>query len=109
HEFFLILGADGLADLPGWYQPQRIVAQAALLVAPRPGNLLWTAERLAAALQVAPSQIRLQYVACPLIEIASRDLRRAVAQGWSIRYLVPRAVEEYIRDRKLYHRQSSPE
>ena len=37
-----------------------------------------------------------------MIEIASRELRRAMADGMSIRYMVPRAVEEYIRDRKLY-------
>ena len=37
-----------------------------------------------------------------MIEIASRELRRSIADGMSIRYLVPRAVEEYIRDRKLY-------
>ena len=45
---------------------------------------------------------RARFVACPMIEIASRELRRAMADGLSIRYLVPRAVEEYIRDRKLY-------
>jgi nicotinate-nucleotide adenylyltransferase len=102
HEFFLILGADGLADLPGWYQPQQLVSQVGLLVAPRPGVSLWTAERLANVLGLNPVQVRLHYIACPLIEIASRELRQAVARGWSIRYLVPRAVEEYIRERGLY-------
>lgn len=102
HEFFLILGADSLADLPAWYQPQQIVSQTGLLVAPRPGVMLWTAERLAEALGVNAGEVRLHYIACPLIEIASRELRRSVAQGWSIRYLVPRAVEEYIRERGLY-------
>jgi nicotinate-nucleotide adenylyltransferase len=101
-EFSLLLGADGLADLPSWYQPQRIVAQVSLLVAPRPGVLLWTPERLADALALSPHQLRLQYIACPLIEIASRDIRRAVQHGWSIRYLVPRAVEQYIQERQLY-------
>ncbi|MBA2227480.1 MAG: nicotinate (nicotinamide) nucleotide adenylyltransferase [Thermogemmata sp.] len=107
HEFFLILGADSLADLPGWYQPQQIVSQAGLLVAPRPGVMLWTAERLAEAIAVNAGQVRLHYIACPLIEIASRELRRSVAQGWSIRYLVPRAVEEYIRERGLYRPKAS--
>ena len=37
-----------------------------------------------------------------MIEIASRELRRAVADGMSVRYMVPRAVEEYVRERKLY-------
>jgi nicotinate-nucleotide adenylyltransferase len=103
HEFHLLMGSDGLPDLPGWYQPVRVVEQAGLVVVPRPGVMLWTADRLAAALKLSdPSVLRLRFVACPMIEIASRELRRAVADGMSIRYLVPRSVEEYVRDRKLY-------
>ena len=65
--------------------------------------MLWTADRLAKALDLPVDTVRLRYVACPMIEIASRELRRAVADGMSVRYLVPRAVEEYLRDRKLYN------
>jgi nicotinate-nucleotide adenylyltransferase len=101
-EFFLLMGSDGLPDLPGWYEPRRVIEQAGLVVVPRPGVMLWTAERLALALGVDTSAVRLRFVACPMIEIASRELRRAMADGMSIRYMVPRAVEEYIRDRKLY-------
>jgi nicotinate-nucleotide adenylyltransferase len=103
NELFLLMGSDGLPDLPGWYQPVRVVEQAGLVVVPRPGVMLWTAERLAAALKLPdPSVLRLRFVACPMIEIASRELRRAMADGMSIRYMVPRSVEEYIRDRKLF-------
>jgi nicotinate-nucleotide adenylyltransferase len=102
NEFFLLLGSDCLPDLPGWYQPHQVIERAGLVVVPRPGVMLWTAERLAVALKVAVSAVRLQFVACPMIEIASRELRRALADGMSIRYMVPRSVEEYIRDRKLY-------
>ena len=101
-EFFLLMGSDQLPDLPMWHEPLRVIEQAGLIVVPRPGVMLWTAERLATALGVDISQVRLRFVACPMIEIASRELRRAIADGMSIRYLVPRAVEEYIRDRKLY-------
>lgn len=102
HELFLLMGSDGLPDLPGWYEPRRVIEQAGLVVVPRPGVMLWTADRLAVALEVDVSAVRLRYVACPMIEIASRELRRAMADGLSVRYLVPRAVEEYIRERKLY-------
>jgi nicotinate-nucleotide adenylyltransferase len=101
-DFFLILGADSVADLPQWYEPKRVVEQAGLLAVPRPGSPLWTAHRLAEALGMPESDIRLQTVACPLIEIASRELRQRVAEGKSIRFLVPRAVEEFIRERGLY-------
>lgn len=101
-EFFLMLGSDCLPDLPGWYEPHQVIARAGLLVAPRPGVMLWTAERLAAALKLPPADVRMQLIACAPIDLASRELRRSVADGMSIRYMVPRAVEEYIRDRKLY-------
>jgi nicotinate-nucleotide adenylyltransferase len=104
HEFALLMGSDGLPDLPSWYEPRRVVEQASLVVVPRPGVMLWTADRLARALGMPLEAVRLRYVACPMIEIASRELRRAVADGMSVRYLVPRAVEEYARDRKLYAR-----
>ncbi len=101
-EFFLLTGSDQLADMPLWYKPARVIDQVELLAVSRPGIALWTAEQLAQALDVPVNQVRLRVVTCPLIEIASRDLRRAVADGRSVRYLVPRAVEEYIRERKLY-------
>ncbi len=102
HTFSLVLGADCLPDLPGWHQPQRILEQAELIVVPRPGVEFWNRNQLATALGINEVQVRMQVVTCPLIEIASRDLRRRVADGHTIRYLVPRAVEEYIRERKLY-------
>jgi nicotinate-nucleotide adenylyltransferase len=38
----------------------------------------------------------------PLIGISSRDLRRRVRDGRPIAYQVPRAVEEYIAEHRLY-------
>lgn len=103
HEFSLLMGSDGLPDLPGWYEPKTVIELASLVVVPRPGVMLWTADRLAAALGLPDSSgVRMRFVACPMIEIASRELRRAVADGMSVRYMVPRAVEEYVRERKLY-------
>ena len=101
-EFFLLLGADSAADLPGWYEPRRVIEQAGLVVVPRPGTMMVTAELLADALGLDPGALRMRVVACPDIDIASRDLRRMAATGHSIRYLVPRSVEEYVRERKLY-------
>lgn len=100
HDFHLILGADSVVDLPKWHQPQRVVEQAGLVVVPRPGSELWDAARLAAVLGVA--SVRIQTVECPLVDISSRDLRKRVSEGKSIRFLVPRSIEEYIRERRLY-------
>jgi|YNPBryunderm2012_1023409.scaffolds.fasta_scaffold13820_2 nicotinate-nucleotide adenylyltransferase len=101
-EFHLILGGDSVTDLPSWYHPERILDAVALIGVPRPGVEPLSRQRLAETLQRPVESIRLQWIPCPLIEISSRAIRERVCRGRSIRYLVPRAVEEYIRERRLY-------
>ncbi|MCZ2344354.1 MAG: nicotinate-nucleotide adenylyltransferase [Bacteroidales bacterium] len=102
HDFHLILGGDSIVDLPKWYAPTRVVTQAGLVGVARPGFAPWPPEQLAESLRLPPEAVRLQWVNCPLIALASRELRQRVAEGKTIRYLVPRAVEEFIRERGLY-------
>src|SRR5262249_26678216 len=83
-EWFLILGADAVKDLPDWYDPPRIIERVTLLVAARPGYRLWTTDDLAAGLGVKLSRVRLCTVDVPLIDIASRDLRQRAAEGRSL-------------------------
>jgi nicotinate-nucleotide adenylyltransferase len=99
HEWFLLLGGDSLVDLPLWYDPQRIVRTASLVVMARPGTTLPEQTELEARIGAA---VRLEVVPAPQIDIRSRDLRQRVSEGCSIRYLVPRPVEVYIQQRKLY-------
>lgn len=101
-EFALILGADSAVDLVNWYRPAEVVALAELVLVPRPGVELWTQERIAINLNIEPSSVRLTHIKAPLIEIASSDIRQRVAEGKTIRYMLPRAVEEYVRERTLY-------
>lgn len=102
HDFHLILGGDSIVDLPKWYEPGRIVEQAGLVGVARPGFETLAPERLAESLRLPAESVRLHWVSCPLIAIASRELRQRVADGKTIRYLVPRSVEEFIRERGLY-------
>ena len=99
-QFFLLVGGDSLADLPLWRDPAGILERAGLLMMARPGSPLMSAEELGRRIGIP--EVPLQVVRAPLIDIASRDLRRRVAEGHSIRYLVPRAVEVYVHERKLY-------
>ncbi len=92
-ELFLLLGSDTLRDLPRWYQPAQIAALATVLVVCRPQDV---------QSPEPPAGFRCQTIASPLLDISSRDLRRRVADGRSIRYLVPRAVECYIETHGLY-------
>jgi nicotinate-nucleotide adenylyltransferase len=102
-EFFLLIGSDTLSDLPHWYQPRRVIESASLLVMRRPNNEVMPVEELRARLQLPESvPLRLEVVEAPLIDISSRDLRRRTAAGRSLRYFLPRAVEIYVQDKKLY-------
>lgn len=103
HEFFLLVGSDTLADLPQWHEPLRVLEAAGLLVMMRPNNPMPTPEHLRAAFGLpAAVPLRLEVVQTPLIDISSRDLRRRAAAGRSLRYFLPRAVECYIHDKRLY-------
>jgi nicotinate-nucleotide adenylyltransferase len=103
YEFFLLVGSDTLSDLPHWYEPVRLLALSGLLVAARPNNPVLTAEQLRVQLHLPENvPLRLGVVETPQIDISSRDLRRRAGAGRSLRYFLPRAVECYIHDKRLY-------
>jgi nicotinate-nucleotide adenylyltransferase len=102
-ELLLLIGSDTLHDLPQWYEPIRILQLAGLLIAARPDWQVLSPPDIRAALRLsAEVPLRTQVVRMPLIDISSRDLRRRAGQNVSLRYLVPRAVEAYIQDKRLY-------
>lgn len=102
HEFSLVIGGDSLREFPTWHNPRKVLELARLVAVPRPGTGAVTAEELAAKLELPAERVRLLLVECPAIDIASREIRARVKEGKSIRFLVPRSIEEYIRERKLY-------
>ncbi len=97
--FFFIEGADSLADIPTWYQPQRLLDLCELAVVERPGVEL---DLLQLERQLPGITSRIQWVQMPLLEISSSGLRTRVRAGRPISYLVPPAVEAYIREHGLY-------
>jgi nicotinate-nucleotide adenylyltransferase len=94
-----IMGADSLADILTWYQPQRLLELCELAVVGRP-RVEMDLPRLERQL---PGLIeRVHWVQMPCLEISSSDLRARVREGLSISYLVPPAVEAYIKEQGLY-------
>jgi len=100
-DFFFIIGADSLRELHLWREAQRVVRLCTFVTVPRPGFEARPVvdRRLDAASRRRLRQHVLKGHAC---DIASRDIRARVANGQSIRYLVPDAVADYIRRRRLY-------
>ena len=99
-DLFFILGCDALAQFADWKEPSKLIQLCRLAVVPR-ANLAFSAledlER-----HIPGITDRVSYVATPIIDISSSQIRERVARGLSIRYLVPDKVEEYIAQRRLY-------
>jgi nicotinate-nucleotide adenylyltransferase len=97
-ELYFIAGADSILELPTWHRHADLVRAARFVAAPRPGFDL---SRMAAVLP--PDYLgRIYVLQAPEIYISSSDLRRRVAAGQPVRYLVPDAVDTYIREHRLY-------
>jgi nicotinate-nucleotide adenylyltransferase len=102
-ELFFILGTDSLRDLATWYQPRRILELAGLVINEREGSPPIPESELRAALQLGASfPLRMQMIDAPLIAVSSHDIRGRIAEGRSVRYMIPRAVEAYIAEKGLY-------
>lgn len=99
-ELFFILGWDNLAQFPKWREPARLIKMCYLVAVPRPGYPLPDLGSLEAAIP-GLSQ-RLILLDEPEVDIGSTEIRERVGQGLSVRHLVPEAVDEYIRQHKLY-------
>jgi len=98
---YFIIGADSLRELHLWREVRRLVTLCTFVTVPRPGfePKPVVDPRLDPATRRRLRQQVLRGHACA---IASRDIRARVASRRSIRYLVPDAVREYIRRRRLY-------
>ena len=99
-ELFFIVGWDSLAQLPKWKEPSRLIKICRLVAVPRPGYSLPDLNSLDAVIPGLSRRVIL--LDRPEIDINATEIRERVAQGLSIRHLVPEPVAEYIRQHKLY-------
>lgn len=95
--FWFIVGADALADLPNWRDPERIVRHARLAATHRDVQ-----DAQAAARQVPQFADRIDFFEAPRLQISSTDIRDRIAANRTVRYLVPAPVLTYINTHDLY-------
>ncbi len=98
-EIFFLMGADVAAQLESWKRPERVLELARLGIAGRPGTVLDDAEAVLERLGAAE---RAETIRMPEIAVSSTRIRRRVARGGPVRYLVPEPVAELIAERGLY-------
>jgi nicotinate-nucleotide adenylyltransferase len=88
-QLFLLVGMDQFAEFASWREPDEIARLARIAVLSRAGA-------------AAPSGGVAVAVEVTRIDIASTEIRRRVAAGLPVRYLVPSAVEALIERYGLY-------
>lgn len=98
-ELFLILGWDAARLFSTWHEPDRIRADASVIVIGRPGTEAPAVDDLKAA-GLDPARTVLCLGGTP--DISGSELRASLAHGESTGDCLPPAVEQYIADRNLY-------
>jgi nicotinate-nucleotide adenylyltransferase len=98
-ELTFIVGGDMAHALPTWHEPEAVLALATLGVAEREGV---RRNDIAERLSGLAGADRIRFFDMPRLDISSSMIRRRVANGHPIRYLVPDAVASYISEQGLY-------
>lgn len=100
NEIFFIMGCDSLVSLPQWKEPVRLIQACRLVAVPRPGcDIPGLASLEKEVPGISENVIILDG---PYTDISATDIREKVAKGLSISGLVPRPVEDYIKQHGLY-------
>ena len=106
HDLTFIVGGDMAQSFPEWREPEAILRLAELGVAERDGiRRADIVERLSG---LRGAQQRVRFFDMPRLDVSSSLLRRRVAAGQPIRYLVPDAVAGYIASAGLYRHEAVP-
>lgn len=93
-KLYLIIGIDNLIDLHTWKDPDKLFLLSEVLVLNRPGYLIQNVQN--------DYSRQVTFVPAPNIDISATDIRHKIRENKSIKYLVPKAVEEFIKNNKLY-------
>ncbi len=89
--FSFIMGGDMVKILPKWYQYQELIHMVRFIGLARAGTEL-----------DLKSSEDVTFVEMPVWDISSTMIREKAAARKSIRYLVPDAVERYIKENRIY-------
>lgn len=91
---YFIIGGDSIDELKSWKQIHELENLCTFIATGRPG------------FRVRGSS-KVKMFKGHLVDVSSSEIRKRVAEGKSIRRLVPAAVERYITDRCLYQAKES--
>ena len=100
-DLFFIAGTDSLKEVFSWRYAKELFTLTQFIGVVRPG--VDTKNFVEMSLQEFPEiEGRIHLLEVPALAISSTAIRQRVAQGKSIRYLLPEAVRMFIQENNLY-------
>lgn len=103
-ELSFICGSDSIIQLPTWHEIGKIFELSTIIVANRPNV---SQQDLDEQITEFKNKYKARIICstAPHIEVSSSEVRSRIQQGLSIRYIVPKAVVEYIHTNNLFRRE----
>ena len=101
---WLLMGSDTALSLHLWKEPQKLLKLTNLLIVDRNGKLPMVKKYLKEKFPFLDLQKDLSFAEVRRIDLSASEIRKRVAEGRSIRYMVPEKVETYINERRLYRK-----
>lgn len=95
-KFFLIIGGDMLFGFSKWYRYESVLKECTVAAAARENDSY--ADMIEAANELG----NIKVMNLNVTEISSTLVREKLAKGESVAELIPREVENYIRENKIY-------
>ena len=99
-DLFFITGADAIAEIPTWDRIEELLGLCQFIAATRPG-FLPNVDNIKEYFGELGSA-RIHRLETPELEISSTNIRDRLKRGFSIKYIVPPGVEDYIYKEGLY-------
>jgi nicotinate-nucleotide adenylyltransferase len=108
-EMFCLVGADHVAKLNEWREPNELARLAEFVVIPRPGDSVWSSGFSRSGPPEGgtpnlgfPAPFRGRCLKGFSLAVSSQEIRARVKAGLPIEPLVPPALAEAIRNNRLY-------
>lgn len=98
-ELYFIIGADVLEDITGWKDFDRLAAMCRFAAVTRPG---YNGCGFMAVGKLREHGADVCFIEAPALDISSSNIRKAVREGRSVKYLMPESVERFMRLHRLY-------
>lgn len=100
-ELYFIMGADSLAYFDSWRRPDEISRLSTILAAVRDGLDLDQLLPIRDSLE-QKYNTRIGFINTPNFSVSSHMIRQRLAKRQTVRYLIPDAVEAYLKQHAIY-------